>query len=633
MRFCVRCSLCLAFCAAVCACSVVRKSGKAEKEVPLPRLALSEEAHVPDVNADAIVSDTLMVRDADGKELIIMKAVRDEDGEMVASDAISPSVVLATFRNVAERHGIIDLRFDIRVPAELAGSRLQLRFSPVLYMPDGPERLDGVYITGKEYRAAQLRGYERYERYIGSIVSDSTVFVRYDDLENFLKRNIPELYAFKSDTARISDERWTSAFGVSGQEAVEHYTDHFRKNRNAQKAARKDEMFRRYVKSPIVTEAIRLDTVLVEDSGDVVYSYLQTIHTRPGLRKVDVALEGSVYEEDRKIAEFPSDEKLTFYISSLSGFADTRERYLTRILERRVSENTSCYIEFDSGKAEIDESRGNNPVEMGRIKGNLREILENNHFDLDSVVITAYASPEGSVALNRALALRRAQAASEYFAGFTAAVCDTLCDYPEVNFISREGGENWRMLTRLVESDTLMLQSDREAYMHALETGDPDAREAGLRKLESYPYMRSSLYPRLRVVRFDFHMHRKGMVKDTVHTTIIDSVYMAGVKALQDRDYELALKYLAPYRDFNTAVALTLLDRNRSAMQILETQPESAQTEYMKAILSARFGEDREAVRHYLNACNADRSFVFRGSLDPEIAALVRKYNLNIYDD
>ncbi|MBR6861638.1 MAG: hypothetical protein IKM73_09990, partial [Acidaminococcaceae bacterium] len=63
--------------------------------------------------------DTLVVHDDDGREMIIMKAIKDENGEMVATDVINAAVVEARFRNVAERHGKVDIEFQIRVPKEM----------------------------------------------------------------------------------------------------------------------------------------------------------------------------------------------------------------------------------------------------------------------------------------------------------------------------------------------------------------------------------------------------------------------------------------------------------------------------------------------------------------------------------
>lgn len=635
MRSLARCSLPVILLAVFCSCGSARKMESVRSGAFVPGLALAEDAHVPDVPVERLVSDTMMIKDAEGKDLIIMKAVRDENGDMVASDVILPSVVVASFRNVAERLGLVELRFDISIPADLTDSRWQIRMSPIMHIMGEDLPLDPVFITGSHYRAAQLRGYERYARFVDGIVTDTSLFIHKSDLELFLKRNMPELYAFRQDSSRVSDEKWTSAFGISGKEAVEHYTDHYRKRINARKAGRKEKMFRRYVKSPIRTDALRLDTVVVAPQGDITYSYVQTLHTRPMLRKVEIELEGAVYEEDRQLCMLPSPGPLTFYISSLSGFADMQERYLTRVVSRRVEANTSCYIEFGAGKSEIREELGMNASEMGRIKGNIRDILENDKFDLDSIVITAYASPEGAAAANRSLALRRAGAASAFFAGYTDFLVDSLSiagDIPRVNFVSHGGGENWRLFSHLVETDTTMLASDREAILKRMEIRDPDLREASLRNLRSYGYLRSKIYPRLRMVRFDFHLHRKGQVKDTIHTTIPDTVYRMGVQAIQDRDYEHALELLLPYKDYNTAVAFVSLGKNHSAMDILSKLDSTPKTDYLMAILYSRFGDDRNAVQHYLNACSADRNYIFRGSLDPEIATLIKHYNLNLYD-
>ena len=140
--------------------------------------------------------------------------------------------------------------------------------------------------------------------------------------------------------------------------------------------------------------------------------------------------------------------------------------------------------------------------------------------------------------------------------------------------------------------------------------------------------MRQVLYPRLRTVKFEFHLHRKGMVKDTVHTTVLDSVYMSGVQAIRDRDYQKAVTLLRPYHDYNSAVAFCALGYDASAMEILRDCPRTDKVLYMMAILHSRKGEDRDAVQCYLSACNLNPSYVHRGNLDPEIASLKRRYEL-----
>lgn len=188
------------------------------------------------------------------------------------------------------------------------------------------------------------------------------------------------------------------------------------------------------------------------------------------------------------------------------------------------------------------------------------------------------------------------------------------------------------MMAELIDADSLIALPELEILHKSMEIHDPDAREASLRGLACYPYLRKNIYPRLRIVRFDFHLHRKGMVKDTIHTTIPDTIYKQGVQAIRDREYEKALDLLLPYHDYNTAVACLSLGKNHSAMEILGQLEPTPQTNYMLAVLYSRFGDDRNAVQHYLNACSADRNYIFRGSLDPEISSLIKNYNLNLYE-
>lgn len=600
--------------------------------------------------------DTLTVHDLDGKEVIIMNAIKDEDGQMVAHDVLEAAVVTARFRNVAERHGKVDLQFNITVPESLQDSKWQLRFYPDLFVMEDSLRLEPVIITGDEYRKAQLRGYQQYDKFIASIIQDTTRFINLRQLELFIERNIPALYAFKTDSTYVSDEYFHSIFGVTEQEAVEHYTDKLARRINRWKKSRAPQMYSKYVKVPIITDGIRLDTVMRAQNGNFIYCYTQTINTRPKLRKADVILSGEIFESAEKIYTMPRTEPLTFYISSISAFVDNTERYMTKVIERRVEANTACYIDFRQGSSDIDEKLGNNAFEMGRIKDNLRDLVQNEKFDLDSITISAYASPEGTQKFNDRLCLKRAQSASSYFSSFVKAVRDSLraeegvlieigdggsekismarSQTADIRFTSHSGGENWMMLERLIADDDELSDEQKTEYGDIIgSTPEPDSREKALSTTKGYRHLREVLYPRLRVVKFDFYLHRKGMVKDTVHTTVLDSAYMEGVQAIRDRDYEKAISILRPYNDFNAAVAFMAMDYNASAMTILRDMPSTPQIEYLRAIIYARTGEEEKAVQSFLNAAGADRTYFNRGNLDPEIRELIRTYNLDRRDE
>lgn len=602
---------------------------------------------------DESIHDTIQVVDFEGKKMLLMNAVQDENGEMVAHDVIQAAVVTARFRNVAERHGKVDLEFTITVPQNLRDDRWQDRFYPDMYIMGDTVRLESLIITGKDYRRAQLKGYQQYDRFLSSIIQDTTRFINVWQLELFLERNIPELFSFKTDSTEVSDEQFASVYGATEQEAVEHYTNKIAKSINSRRKGLMGKMYRRYVKSPFLTEGVRLDTIAVSSNGDFVYNYVQTIDTRPKLKKVDIVLSGEIWEQGKVLYDIPQSEPLTFYISSLSAFVDNTPRYMTKVIERRVEANTACYIDFAQGKADIREDLGFNAEEIGRIKGNLRSLVENETFDLDSITISAFASPEGTLKANDALCLKRSRSSSDYFSAYIKMLRDSvrraegvhlslgeddlssvrLKEAP-IRFISHSGGENWDMLSRLVADDEQMSEEQKSIYNDIFNAEhNPDAREKALSKLSSYRHMRESLYPRLRIVKFDFYLHRKGMVQDTIHTTVLDSTYMEGVQAIRDRDYERAITLLRPYNDLNAAVAFVAMDYNASAMNILKDLPPTGQVEYLKAIVYARYGQIQEAVQCFMNAASTDRTYFNRGNLDPEIRTLIRRYNLDRRDE
>lgn len=645
---------CLAF---VSSCATQKKLQRLQNgETPQVQLTLGNQPdYLPKVDeTSSVTRDTLKVKDDDGRELIVMKAIKDEEsGEMVATDVIQAAKVTARFRNVAERNGRVDLAFQVIVHQSMRDSRWQLRFYPDMFMLGDSVRLDPVIITGAAYRKAQLRGYQMYEKFLSKIVNDSTKFINVRQLEIFLKRYIPQVFSYKTDTSFVSEQEFYSAYGVSERQAVEHYTNRFAKNLNKRRKAKMDKMHRKYIKSPIVTEGIRLDTVMISDDGEFIYNYVQTINTRPKLKKVDIILSGEIYEQDKRLYNIPHSEPLTFYISSISAFVDNTERYLTKVVERRAMANTESRIDFELGKSDIKPEYGRNLEEIAMIERTLASLVENATYDLDSITVRATASPEGPYAVNRRLAQRRSESVSSWFGKYVKSYRDSLVSARGVfaelgsdSFKDDSGGlsdvvftprcipENWDDLLTLVASDIVMNDNQKEEFVRICESEkEPDRREVMLRKCTFYNYMKETLYPRLRTVKFNFYLHRKGMVKDTIHTTVVDSLYMEGVQALHDMDYASALSRLLPYGDFNAAVACVGMDRNATAMKILESLPDSDKVNYLMAILYSRAGDYQNAVNHYLKACHQNPSFVFRGNLDPEIYVLIKTYGLNSQEE
>ncbi len=124
-------------------------------------------------------------------------------------------------------------------------------------------------------------------------------------------------------------------------------------------------------------------------------------------------------------------------------------------------------------------------------------------------------------------------------------------------------------------------------------------------------------------MNFKYDMRRVGMVKDTIHTTVPDTLYARGVELLNDREYNEALRILRPYEDRNTAVAMLSLGLDEQAYEVLCRLKEEATVEYLKAVACARMGRVEEGKAAFRRACELQPNFEYRGNLDPEIRELI----------
>jgi tetratricopeptide (TPR) repeat protein len=115
------------------------------------------------------------------------------------------------------------------------------------------------------------------------------------------------------------------------------------------------------------------------------------------------------------------------------------------------------------------------------------------------------------------------------------------------------------------------------------------------------------------------------MVKDTIHTTVPDTIYARGVKLLNGRKYNNALKVLGGFRDRNAAICMLSLGMDEQAYSTLKALPEHSTHSYLLAIVCARLGREDEALSHFDRAVELNESIKWRGNLDPEISSLIKQ--------
>ena len=392
----------------------------------------------------------------------------------------------------------------------------------------------------------------------------------------------------------------------------ETYIERFRPDTVGREVA-----FNRFVKFPY-PEDVRLDS-LVESRSTVTYYYSQEVKTDETSKKMLVTLQGQVLAVDDSAYRLPPSDTLSYIVSSMLSFVDTVPRYRIRIVDKYLTVEDRNYIQFFVGDTRVVDTLGDNWRQLDKITGLMRQIVEQQEFWVDTITLTAASSPEGAYAFNDRLSQGRAQALKRYLVRRYGRSIDTMLT---VRWVA----EDWQELTNRIRTDREVVNRDAILELIA-EEKNPDRREQAIRQrfLKDYAYIRSVIYPQLRAVNFRYSLRRKGMVKDTIHTTELDTAYARGVQLLQKRKYAKALYILNDYNDRNTVVAHLSLDHNERAVELLATMPKNAVTEYLRAIACSRLGRKAEGREHFLEACRLDGRMEYRGNLDPEIAELLKQ--------
>ena len=392
----------------------------------------------------------------------------------------------------------------------------------------------------------------------------------------------------------------------------ETYIERFRPDTVGREAA-----FNRFVKFPY-PEDVRLDS-LVESRSTVTYYYSQEVKTDETSKKMLVTLQGQVLAVDDSAYRLPPSDTLSYIVSSMLSFVDTVPRYRIRIVDKYLTVEDRNYIQFFVGDTRVVDTLGDNWRQLDKITGLMRQIVEQQEFWVDTITLTAASSPEGAYAFNDRLSQGRAAALKRYLVRRYGKSIDTMLSVQWV-------AEDWAELTNRIRTDREIINRDAILELIAAEK-NPDRREQAIRLRfpKEYAYIRSVIYSQLRAVNFRYNLRRKGMVKDTIHTTELDTAYARGVELLQKRKYAKALYILNDYNDRNTVVAHLSLDHNERAMELLATMPKDAVTEYLRAIACSRLGRKEEGRRHFLEACRLDERMEYRGNLDPEIAELLKQ--------
>ena len=375
--------------------------------------------------------------------------------------------------------------------------------------------------------------------------------------------------------------------------------------------------FQRFVKFPY-PEDVRIDSVF-ENRSRISYYYSQNVATDETSKKMLITLQGKVTGLDESSYSLPSTDTLTYLVSSMLSFVDTTTHYKIKVISKYATVQDRNYIQFLVNDTRVLDTLGRNTAQLGKIQARMAGLIAQQEFFVDSVVLTATASPEGSFTRNRALAQGRAHALKRYLQERIGPEVDTLV---RVRWVA----EDWPELAARIRGDESLPHRAEILELIAAEK-DPDRREQLIRDRypADYRYLKESVYPWLRAVTLRYDLRRQGMIKDTIHTREVDTAYMRGVDLLQKRRYAKALYILHEYHDRNTVVTLLSLGHDAQAFEMLDGLEQTATVEYLKAVACSRLGRKAEGREHFLTACGMDERMQYRGNLDPEITELLKE--------
>lgn len=391
---------------------------------------------------------------------------------------------------------------------------------------------------------------------------------------------------------------------------------------NEMKEELKEEVFPKIVPFPYVKD-VRLDSI-VDASRDIAYYYKYSYPVSSGLRRLRITMDSKVDAIDQSTYMMGDIDTISYFISSLSQLADTSLMYKVTKLHRDVYNRMTAYVKFPPKKSALDVDYKDNKTQLKSILDTYYAFTKDGVYELDSAIIQVSCALDGSFEDNAALSEKRSQEIKNYLRRALGGEID-------VNslFKTEHISEDWNTLAREIKKRADL--KNKNAILDMLTNAiNPDATEEEIKRTykSDYTIIRDSIYPLLEKVEIEFNMHRNDMAGQTEVRREFRDGYDEGLRLLIDREYWKALDILANYPDYNAALCLTCLGYNAKAYDLLITLPKTSNNEYLLAILAERLNKGDEVADHLLESFKLDGSKVYRAPLDPEIMAIIRKYNL-----
>jgi hypothetical protein len=379
-------------------------------------------------------------KDNDGKDKLIMTAERDSvtgNYELTGGE-LAEVTVTAAAKSVAERNGKVNIDFVVSVPGSLMMKDWRMVIRP--YLDNSGERidLDSLEITGTVNYNFNLRRQRQLNREQGSVSRSKSALEHRAEWAGLRRGKKVEPIVGQLGTQTAFDSEINSAADLSGK-------------------------------------GMRLDTVMTRGE-DYVYFYSQQLDSRGLATRLRVWFDSYIVNCGDDVYTMGTSDTVTFNIASFLQFMDRAPRYVRKIVYRKVTDKMTAQIQFHQSKFEVIDTLGNNRMELDKVRHKLKELYDGNEFVVDTLFVTAFASPEGAYSLNAELSRKRGQSIKDYLS-----MMDTyhvLPDYEQI--IADNTAEDWKKLRELIMQSPYVQHAEQIA--HIIDTQpDADWRETQIR--------------------------------------------------------------------------------------------------------------------------------------------------------
>ena len=210
--------------------------------------------------------------------------------------------------------------------------------------------------------------------------------------------------------------------------------------------------------------------------------------------------------------------------------------YITPEVEavKRREMSGEAFLDFVVGKTDILPDYMNNPGDLQKITNMMAALRNDPAVTVKGIVVSGYASPEGTLKMNQTLSEGRAKALTDYLV--------PKFDYPENLYTIAFGGENWAGLLEKVEASDM---KHREEVVRTLTTVPAEinyrtnnSRKKSLMQLAAgvpYRFMLKEYFPHLRkaVCKVDYEVRgfnaeeAREVIKTQPQNLSLNEMYMA----------------------------------------------------------------------------------------------------------